>query len=210
MPADSTLSVASRVRAVLEHIPRASGDDRFVVAVVGPPASGKSTLASALAAALDGRAAILGQDAFHLDDQILLERGWRQRKGAPHTFDVAAYSAWLSILRTKREGDIAIPVFDRELELSRNAAQIVGAGQDVLITEGNYLLLNDEPWSLLRNHFDLTVMLTETHEEIERRIRQRWVDHGIEAGEIERRLTENDLPNARLVIEGSASADINL
>ena len=183
--------------------------DRFVIAIAGPPAAGKSTLARQLLERVDGRAGLLAMDAYHFDDAVLNERGHRERKGAPHTFDVSSYALMLEALR--RGGTTyAVPEFDRDLELSRNCASVVDANQSVLITEGNYLLLNSEPWAGLEPLFDLTVWVEVDRATVEQRIRSRWSEAGIPVAEAERRLYENDLENYRTVYEGSRSADLTV
>ncbi|MBT8241510.1 MAG: nucleoside/nucleotide kinase family protein [Acidimicrobiales bacterium] len=183
-------------------------DHRFVVAVAGPPAAGKSTLATALVDELDGRAGLLAMDGFHFDDAILDARGHRKRKGAPHTFDVASYASTLGVLRSQPAIELAAPVYDRSLGLSRNCASLVTSTHRILVTEGNYLLLDEAPWSSLHDLFDLTVWIDVPLPVVEARIRQRWQNAEFDAAEITRRTEENDLPNARLVHERSATADV--
>ncbi|TIT54219.1 MAG: nucleoside/nucleotide kinase family protein, partial [Mesorhizobium sp.] len=83
---------------------------------------------------------------FHFDDIVLERRGLRARKGAPDTFDFGGFETLLKRIRAG-EPDIAIPVFDRSMELSRAAAAIVDAETKFILVEGNYLLLDEEPWS---------------------------------------------------------------
>ena len=181
---------------------------RFVVAIAGPPAAGKTTLAAQLHDALPATTAVLGLDAFHFDDIVLNARGDRARKGAPFTFDVEGYRRCLETLVTETSDDVAIPVFDRELEVSRNAAAVVPSSCEVIITEGNYLLLDDEPWSGLAPLFDLTVFLDVNEATVHQRIIDRWLNHGLSAADTERRAETNDLPNARLVLTNSRPADL--
>jgi len=185
----------------------ANASHRFVVAIAGPPAAGKSTLAAALDDALGERAGQLQMDAFHFDNGILEARGHRSRKGAPHTFDVAAYHLQLDALRNNPDLTMSVPRFDRALELSRNCAAVISANQQVLITEGNYLLLDDEPWLALRPLFDLTVWIDAPLDVIEARIIDRWHEHGLSDADARHRAESNDLPNARQVVANSSPAD---
>lgn len=194
---------------ILEHVPvEASADRRFVIALAGPPAAGKSTVAAALVEALGERAGLLAMDGFHFDNEILDARGDRPRKGSPHTFDVASFANTLRALRQQPDLEMAVPVYDRDLGLSRNCASLVLARHDVLITEGNYLLLDEEPWSDLRELFDLTVWIDVPIALVEQRIVARWESASLDPTEIRRRTEDNDLPNARQVVSGSASADV--
>ena len=185
---------------------------RSVTALAGPPTAGKSTLAERLCADLNaedpGSAAILPMDGFHFDDAVLEARGWRDRKGAPHTFDAAGFAHILGRLRENREDEIAVPVFDRDLEISRAGARLIPRDVRHLIAEGNYLLLSDPPWSELAMHFDTTVLLDVPMEEIERRCLERWRD--LSGAELEVKIHGNDLPNARLVLERSAPPEFRM
>lgn len=181
---------------------------RQVLAIAGAPGSGKSTLVERLAGELSAEAvAILPMDGFHYDDAVLHAMGRRPWKGAPDTFDVGGLRGALSRLRDPEEGAVAVPVFDRDLEISRGSARIIGPETRLILAEGNYLLLDAEPWCQLRPFFDVTVSIEVPEEELRRRLRARWVSHGLSESEIVAKLEDNDLPNGRLVIGSSSSAD---
>jgi len=186
------------------------GEQRFVVALAGPPAGGKSTVAAAIHAALPERTAVLGLDAFHFDDAILIEREHSDRKGAPFTFDVDGYRRCLTALIEGAGTEIAVPVFDRELELSRNGAEIVSASCDVVVTEGNYLLLDTDGWSSLAALFDMTVFVEVPMGIVRERILERWHTHGFSPTEAQARFDHNDGPNAETVLQASRRADYHI
>ena len=203
--------VESPIAQVLAALPSAPADGRrLVVALAGPPTAGKSTLAEAMVRQLDGRAIALGLDAFHYDDAVLEARGHRDRKGAPHTFDVAGYAATLDRLRAVPVAPVALPVFDRRLELTRAAAEIAEPQHRIVVTEGNWLLLDEPPWTDLAPRFDLTVFVSTDLATVERRIRERWVYLGFDSGEANHRAEQNDLPNARLALTASTAADLTI
>ncbi|MTH80125.1 AAA family ATPase [Paracoccus aestuariivivens] len=185
---------------------------RRLVAVAGPPGSGKSTLCEAIAETLNreslGLAAIVPMDGFHYDDAILRARGTLARKGAPITFDVGGLAALLARLRANLESEIAVPVFDRDLEISRAGARLIPAETPLLLVEGNYLLLDAPPWINLAQLFDLTVALQVPRDELMRRLIQRWLDQGMERSFAEGKVVENDLPNADLVLAHSRPAEL--
>ena len=213
--------VETDVARVLSALPPdvASRERRFILGIAGPPASGKSTLAAALRDALDatsaagegaGIATIAALDGFHYDDRVLHARGHRLRKGAPFTFDAEGFEAMLERLAASSRDAVAVPVFDRDLELSRAAAAVVEPHHRVVITEGNYLLLDDERWRGARARIDFTVFLDVPADELRQRLVRRWRTHGYGPGEAEEKTEANDLVNARLVAGGSVTPDLRI
>lgn len=189
---------------------RAGGTGRFIVGIAGPPGAGKSTLARTLCdriAAAGVTVAVVPMDGFHLDDGLLEARGLLPRKGSPETFDVAGLRHLLSRLRN-REEDVAVPVFDRAIEIARAGAAIIGADTRIILSEGNYLLLDEAPWDGLAGSFDLTVKLEVPFDELERRLIQRWLDLGYTYSRAREKVLTNDMPNARRVVTGSRQADV--
>lgn len=178
---------------------------RHIVAIAGAPASGKSTLAEGLASDLPG-AAVLPMDGFHYDDAVLEQWGLRSRKGSPATFDVDGLAHMLARLAADDGRAVAVPVFDRGLEIARAGARIIGPEMRLILCEGNYLLLDDPAWAPLAAHFDLTVMVDTPLPAIEARLLARW--RGMADGPA--KVAGNDLPNARLVAEHSRAADLVL
>ena len=98
-------------------------------------------------------------DGYHFDDRVLDLRGLRARKGAPETFDVAGLCHMLVRLKRNEETEIAVPVFDRDLEIARAGARLIPRSAKHVIVEGNYLLLDRPSWRDLHAHFDITVMI---------------------------------------------------
>lgn len=184
---------------------------RHIIAIAGPPGAGKSTFAVALRDRLNTLDAayceILPMDGYHFDDTYLALKGWRGRKGAPHTFDVGGFAAMLARLKTNIEAEIAVPVFDRELEIARAGARMISKKTRMILVEGNYLLLDMPPWSTLRPYFDLTIMVDVPVETITGRLHARWAGFGYSKAEADEKISQNDLLNVNEVFESSIQAD---
>jgi pantothenate kinase len=198
-------SLADRLEAM------AAGGKRVIAALAGAPGSGKSTLADKLVGKLNGRkpglAAVLPMDGYHYDDLHLVPAGLRPRKGAPMTFDVGGLYHTLKRLHDRDEDEVAVPVFDRKIEIARAGARLIPRDVPVIVVEGNWLLLNQSPWDRLRPMFDLTVMVEVPEHVLRARLRGRWERLGLSEAEIVEKLEENDLPNGRWVRDGSIPAD---
>ncbi|WP_421915278.1 nucleoside triphosphate hydrolase [Mesorhizobium sp.] len=187
---------------------RAGKAPRFIVAIAGPPGAGKSTLSAGLHGLLpEGTAEVVPMDGFHYDDVVLERRGLRARKGAPETFDFAGFETLLKRIRAA-EPDIAIPVFDRGMELSRAAAAIVSTSTKFILVEGNYLLLDEEPWSRLAPLFDFSIFVDVPRTELERRLLERWHGHGRSDADARAWIASNDMPNIDRVLARRRAADL--
>ncbi|MEV1020318.1 nucleoside/nucleotide kinase family protein [Streptomyces sp. NPDC050264] len=128
--------------------PATPGGPRRILGIAGPPGAGKSTLAESVVRALDGPAVLVPMDGFHLADAELARLGRAERKGAPDTFDAYGYAALLARLRSPHAGEtVYAPSFERELEQPVAGALPVAPDVPLIVTEGNYLLLDEEPWS---------------------------------------------------------------
>lgn len=199
----------SRLADLLET--RAASEGRVIAAIAGAPGSGKSTLADKLVGKLNARqpglAAVLPMDGYHYDDLYLVPAGLRPRKGAPMTFDVGGLYHTLKRLRALDEDEVAVPVFDRKIEIARAGARLIPKDTPVIVVEGNWLLLNQSPWDRLRPMFDVTVMVEVPEHVLRARLRGRWERLGLSEPEIVEKLEENDLPNGRWVRDGSIPAD---
>ena len=176
--------------------------DRVLVAVAGPPASGKSTLADKAVARMPD-AALVAMDGFHLDDAVLRAKGLLDRKGAPQTFDLGGLARALAAIRDG--GEVFVPVFDRSREEAIAAKGVVPADARVVVVEGNWLLLDREGWRDL-GPWDLTVLLDVPEPELRARLEARWA--GLDPDARRTKIEGNDLPNARLVREGSRTPDL--
>jgi pantothenate kinase len=142
-------------RTLLDEALRSGG--RRLLGIAGAPGAGKSTLAAQFLAALpEGSCALVPMDGFHLADVALERLGRLSRKGAPDTFDASGYAALLQRLRTARPQDPPVwaPRFERDLEQPLAGAIEVAAEVPLVVTEGNYLLLEDGPFAPVRALLD--------------------------------------------------------
>lgn len=176
----------------------AEGPARVLLGIVGPPGAGKSTLARELVAAVGGTAALVPMDGFHLADAELRRLGLSDRKGAPETFDAAGYVALLRRLRADSGEAVYAPEFRRELELAEAGALRVGPEARLVVTEGNYLLL-DGPFAAVRDLLD-QCWYVEVDPVLRRgRLRARHLRHGRSADQADAWIAATDEPNALLV-----------
>lgn len=205
-PASLMPSLAQLTQAVL-----ANPADRLIIAIAGAPASGKSTLAEAVTQNLlaQGKsAALVPMDGFHLDNRVLAARGLLARKGAPETFDAPGFLRLVQALRDGR--DVIAPVFDRDRDLAIAGAAVIPGDAAVVVVEGNYLMFDEAPWRALAGEWDLTVRLDVPLAVLQERLIARWRAHGHDLAEARARAMENDIPNARRVIEKALPCDITL
>ncbi|MBT8415146.1 MAG: hypothetical protein KJO30_12525 [Boseongicola sp.] len=204
-PSDIAAQIADRVEA----LPRPQR--RHLVALIGPPASGKTTVADALLNELNARGVptgLIAMDGFHLDNSILDARGLRARKGAPETFDLAGFASLLARLTV--EDEVIAPTFDRVRDASIGSSRVVSKDMSTVIVEGNYLLLDAPGWRDLAKHWTLSVMLAVPMDALEKRLMQRWRDFGFSEADARAKALGNDIPNARRVLEQSLPADVTL
>jgi len=127
---------------------------RRILGITGAPGAGKSTMTEALVAGLGDAAALVPMDGFHLANVELERLGRRDRKGAADTFDAYGYATLLRRLRDPAEGIVYAPQFRREIEEPIAGAIPVLPETPLIVTEGNYLLLDRDGWSPLRGLLD--------------------------------------------------------
>ncbi|MGH9269965.1 MAG: nucleoside/nucleotide kinase family protein [Ilumatobacteraceae bacterium] len=199
--ADELISLAA-VRATVAA--RAEGRSRTIVGLVGPPGAGKTHVARALAGVLP--VAVVPMDGFHLPNRELARLGRVERKGAPDTFDVEAFVELLTALRAA-DAPVVAPSFSRRTDEPIAGAVVVEQSVRTVVVEGNYLLLDEPPWSRVASLIDVTMfvdapcdvrrdrlLIRQERRFGDREAARRWVD-------------EVDEPNARLVEATRSRAD---
>ena len=199
-------SLAAEAIALGENSPRA------ILGIAGSPAAGKSTLAAEVLGRINERcgagwAAHVPMDGFHLADDQLRRLGLLDRKGAPETFDPAGYAHLLERVRTETEADVYVPGFDRVLEQPIAGALVVQPAAQLVITEGNYLLLDDPPWLRVRRATDRVWFVAAVEELRIARLTARHVEFGKTASQAQAWVAEVDDRNALRVGPTEAAAD---
>lgn len=189
----------------------ADGAQRALLGVTGAPGAGKSTVSARLVADLASsgrRVALVGMDAFHLA-QVELERlGRTDRKGAPDTFDANGFATLLQQLRVRGEATVYAPMFRRDLEEPVACAVPIGPEVDLVVTEGNYLLLDDGPWAAVRAVLDECWYVDLPQDVRRERLAARHRDHGWTPDAAWGRTLGSDEANARLVSATRDRADL--
>ena len=181
---------------------------RALLGITGPPGAGKSTLAERLVAAVGPAAAWVPMDGFHLADVALDRLGLRDRKGAPETFDGWGYLALLRRLSAETDHPVWAPNFERPLDQPVAGSIPVGPGVRLVVTEGNYLLLDAPPWPQVRAALS-EVWYVETDPGLRRdRLLARHAGLGRSPAEATARLATVDGPNAELVERTRDAADL--
>ena len=193
---------------------------RILVMLAAPPATGKSTLVSFLehlakSAIPDKRVQAVGMDGFHLRQEYLLTHTvevngeaipMARIKGAPITFDLDALTRKI---REVSEGNICRwPHYDRQLHDPVDDAITIDA--DIVLIEGNYLLLDADGWRDLSRFADYTIVLTADADVLRERLIGRKMKTGMTREGAEHFVAFSDMPNVRLCLDKTMKADLEL
>ena len=185
---------------------------RVILGIAGPPGAGKTTFVEALVAELARRyssdwVAHLPMDGFHLADSQLARLEALTRKGAPDTFDADGYAHTLRRIRTYPQEWIYVPGFERTLEQPIAAALVIPPTARLVVTEGNYLLMNYAPWTQARAELAETWYVTTDQSLRVQRLVARHVQFGKSTDEANAWVMRLDESNARLVDADAGRAD---
>jgi pantothenate kinase len=180
---------------------------RTLLGITGPPGGGKSTLARAVADELGDAARLVGMDGFHLAQAELVRLGRAERKGALDTFDAAGYVALLRRLRAAAEDVVYAPEFRREIEEPINAAVAVPRDVPLVITEGNYLLVDEGPWAQVRGLLDEAWYVVQDDETRLQLLIARHIEFGKDPEHARDWVLRSDERNAELVATTRPRAD---
>jgi len=206
-PEAALAAIGDKARSML-----AGRTGRIAVGIAGGPGVGKSTLAVQLVAALNattpGLAAYVPMDGFHMRHAKLESLGTVKDKGAPHTFEGAAFAEFLAAVKAATT-QISGPGYSREIEDVVVDAFLVPASARVLVVEGNYLLLANAPWWQVRPLLDLAVFIDVPRDAVKSRLLKRHAEHGLFSAERNKEHVERvDMANYDLVKRSRGRADL--
>ena len=189
----------------------AESGGRVLLGITGTPGAGKSTLAQSVVdhANRSGTPAVwVPMDGFHLADVQLDRLGLRERKGAIDTFDGHGYVALLRRLLTETANPVYAPAFDRVLEQPVAGSIAIDPETRLVVTEGNYLLDELEPWARTRALLAESWFCDVSADERRRRLVARHVEFGKSPAQASAWVTEVDERNAGRIARTRDRADL--
>ncbi|MBQ9058461.1 MAG: nucleoside/nucleotide kinase family protein [Atopobiaceae bacterium] len=196
-----------------------AGKARRLVFLGGPPAAGKSTLALLLEhfAHTSGLCdvQVAGLDGFHHTNEYLATHCFvrdgnmlslKDYKGVPESFDVDSFSERLG--RLIHDTQVSWPVYDRQIHDPVPDACELSA--PIVLLEGNWLLLDEEPWKSLVNRADLTLLIRADTELLKERSIWRKMQGGSTRASARAHFERVDAPNIERVLAYSIKPDVSI
>lgn len=196
---------------ILSRFKKRNENRRFLIALVGPPAAGKSHLASILPGIIDHAlnasvTSTFAMDAYHMTNQALVAQGIHPHKGCHFTFDVKTFSEKLVEIK-ENPGEISCPIYNRSLGDPTPDAKTIGVSDKIILVEGNYLLLDIWPWNTLRYLFEYSIFIEVDQALQFQRLLKRHQASGKTIQEAEHKIHRTDFPNAELIRRYQHRAD---
>ncbi|MBI2811230.1 MAG: nucleoside/nucleotide kinase family protein [Candidatus Melainabacteria bacterium] len=183
---------------------KAAKKNRYLLGLAGSPASGKSTFSAQLVDGVNRElnkevAVVVPMDGYHFSNEVLDEKGLRPLKGIPATFDAQGFVDLIKRLKEETDRSVFAPLFDRSIEASIENGIEIAPHHEIIVSEGNYLLLDEKPWNELRNLFDEIWFIDSTIEKLMPRLLARHKECGRNTEETKTKIDSTDLPNAILI-----------
>ena len=198
-------AVIQRIQTLLSH------PDRSMIGIAASPGAGKSTFVQTIVDYFGDQVAVIPMDGFHLANAELKRLNRANRKGAPDTFDVDGYINLLQRLRQQSTDEIIYaPYFERSIEEAIANSIAITPDKKLIITEGNYLLLDQKPWSQITDLLDEAWYLKISEATRLERLVNRHIAFGRTADEAHAWVEASDEPNARLIEASQSRADWTL
>lgn len=217
---DQVPELMERALKLYENKTESKKDRRIIISLAGIPGSGKSTLSAELVKQLNTRvkAIVVQQDGFHLYRSELKKLPNPEeaflRRGAPFTFNAKKFLDLVSHLNDEKyvNGTIQVPTFDHKLKDPIENDKLIDPDTNIIIIEGNYVLLKDLYWNDISKYVDETWFVDVPLNLVKERIIKRHLEAGIAENEQEAiaRADGNDLLNAEYILKNSKSADLTI
>jgi pantothenate kinase len=181
---------------------------QVVIGITGAPGAGKSTTAQSVSSLIPD-SIVIPMDGYHFTKAHLSsmenhEEAFK-RRGAHWTFDAAKFVEDLKNLKQNRAGKF--PSFDHGVGDPVEQDIEVTHHHKVIIVEGNYLLLDIEPWNQIKDILDFTYFIDCDLNVSSDRVRRRHISVGRTPEEAANRVETNDLLNAQLIQESAPRAN---
>lgn len=187
--------VLAQIRSLLQ-----SNNSRTIIGIAGKPGAGKSTVVSEIEKRFSpSEVSVIPMDGYHLSNEILIQRGRRNRKGAPDTFDAAGFISLITKVKNSHELEHRFPTFHREIEASIADEGVVPISAKVIVIEGNYLFSDEHNWNGVFPLLDHTWFI-EIDDEIRiQRLIARRLNYGQTLAEAENWARGSDEENAKFI-----------
>jgi pantothenate kinase len=188
--------------------------EQIIVGLAGPPGSGKSTLAKDLVDEINARgectAKVLPMDGFHLSNSQLEQKGIASIKGAPETFDVDGFIATLSRIRSPERSTVFVADYSRVLDEPIAASIAITADTNVVVLEGNYLLLDSGSWKDVWSYLEHAWFLSVDWDVCRERLIRRQMASGKSIPAATEWVDRSDKANYDLVVSSSRTQGVRL
>jgi pantothenate kinase len=199
-----TQTVEHLVDFLVDRVSNLPSSARFLLGIAGYPGAGKSTVSEWLVNGVNKKIAqhpamVVPMDGYHYSNEKLEELELLALKGIPDTFDASAFVELLKNLRTITDANVYCPLFDRSIEASIPDAIVIEPKHKLCVVEGNYLLLEKDPWGECRQYFDEVWFLDVSFDTILPRLQERHIAGGKTPEGAKAKVESTDLPNAKIV-----------